>query len=283
MAEEVHLDAGTVRYRDEGDGEPLVFVHGALVNGDLWRNVVPRLADEYRCIVPDLPLGAHTVPMAPDADLTPTGIASTLVDFLDALGLQRATFVGNDTGGAFCQLLVADHPERVDQLVLTDCDAFSNFFPPRYRYLQYGARVPGFVYVLARLLQLHAVRTGPLGYGPLSSERIPREVLDGFAAAVNGDPGVRRDLRKVLRGVSPSYTTAAAESFPDFERPVLLAWGPDDPVFPFEHARRLAELFPDARVEAIEGANAYVPEDRPERFASVLRLFLTEPNSGETP
>lgn len=281
MDEEVDLDAGTVRYRDEGDGEPLVFVHGVLVDGGLWRNVVPRLADDYRCIVPDLPLGAHAVPMAPDADLTPPGIASLLVDLLDALGIDRATFVGNDTGGAFCQLLVADHPERVDRAVLTNCDAFSKFFPLRYRYLQYGARVPGFVAALARGMRLHALRTGPLGYGPLTSEPIPRDVLDGYAAALNDDPGVRRDFRRVLRGVSATYTEAAAESFPAFERPVLLAWGRDDPVFPFAQAVRLAERFPDARVEAVAGAQTYVPEDRPERLAALVRSFLAETEGGE--
>lgn len=279
MAREVHLDAGTVRYRDEGDGEPLVFVHGALVNGDHWRNVVPHFTDEYRCLVPDVPVGAHRVPMAPDADLTPPGIASMLVDFLDAMELERATFVGNDTGGALCQLVVANHSERVGRLVLTNCDAFSNFLPPRYRYLQYGARVPGFVYVHAKALRFHTVRVGSRGYGPLSSEPMPREVLDGYGAALNGDPGVRRDFRKLLRGISPSYTENATESFPDFGRPVLLAWGPDDPVFPIEHAHRLAELFPNATVEAIEGAHAFVPEDRPERLASVMRSFLTEPDS----
>ena len=50
---------GTIRYRERGEGEPIVFVHGLLVNGDLWRKVVPRLADRYRCIAPDWPLGSH--------------------------------------------------------------------------------------------------------------------------------------------------------------------------------------------------------------------------------
>jgi pimeloyl-ACP methyl ester carboxylesterase len=74
---EVTLPQGTVHYRDSGprDAEVLLFVHGLLVDGSLWDGVVERLDDRRRCIVPDLPLGAHPTPMRPDADLSPRGIA----------------------------------------------------------------------------------------------------------------------------------------------------------------------------------------------------------------
>src|SRR3954463_13233489 len=95
---EVKLPQGTIRYRERGEGEPIVFVHGLLVNGDLWRKVVPRLAESYRCITPDWPLGSHQVALEPDADLTPPGVAKLIADFLEALDLNAATVVGNDSG-----------------------------------------------------------------------------------------------------------------------------------------------------------------------------------------
>ncbi|WP_199435198.1 alpha/beta fold hydrolase [Qaidamihabitans albus] len=70
-AREVELPSGTVRYHDAGTGPVLVFVHGYLVNANVWRKVVPPLAGHFRCITPDWPLGSHTVPMRRDADLTP--------------------------------------------------------------------------------------------------------------------------------------------------------------------------------------------------------------------
>ena len=100
MKHEVHLPQGTIRYREDGTGEPLLFVHGVVVNGSLWRKVVPQLSKDFRCIVPDWPLGAHEVPMSADADLSPPALAKLVVDFMDALGLESATLVGNDTGGA---------------------------------------------------------------------------------------------------------------------------------------------------------------------------------------
>src|SRR5947199_9664500 len=103
---ELQLPQGTISYRERGSGEPIVFVHGLLVNGDLWRKVVPELAKDFRCITPDWPLGSHEIPMNRDADLTPTGLAKLIADFLAALELENVTLVGNDTGGALAQIAV---------------------------------------------------------------------------------------------------------------------------------------------------------------------------------
>ena len=97
---EVRLAQGTIRYRDTGSGEPLVFVHGLLVNGALWRKVTPPLSGDFRCIVPDLPLGSHRIPMEAGADPSLPGVARVVADFLDALDLDGVTRSGNDTGGA---------------------------------------------------------------------------------------------------------------------------------------------------------------------------------------
>ena len=74
---EVQLQQGTIGYRERGTGEVIVFVHGALVNADLWRKVVPELAKDFRCIAPDLPLGSHDRPLPADADLSHTLTLST--------------------------------------------------------------------------------------------------------------------------------------------------------------------------------------------------------------
>src|SRR2546423_11055581 len=104
---DVELTAGTIRYRDTGQGPAIVFVHGLLVDGTLWRKVVPSLEDRFRCIVPDWPLGSHTVPMKPSADLTPPGIARLFAEFLERLDLRDVTLVANDLGGALTQILMA--------------------------------------------------------------------------------------------------------------------------------------------------------------------------------
>src|SRR3954463_3626865 len=96
---DIELTAGTIRYRDTGSGPPIVFIHGLLVDGTLWRKVVPRLEDRFRCIVPDLPLGSHPYAMRPNADLTPPGLARLIGEFLEKLDLRDVTLVANATGG----------------------------------------------------------------------------------------------------------------------------------------------------------------------------------------
>ncbi len=278
---EVRLRGGTVRYRETGEGKPVVFVYGLLVHGGLWRGVVPRLSEGFRCIVPDWPLGSHGVAMDAGADLSFGGITRMVVDFLDALGLEEATLVGNDTGGAICQSVVASYPERVERLVLTNCDAFDNFLPPVLRYVQWGAHVPGFVSVMGAVLRVRALRRLPITFGWLTKRPIEEQVLDSYLAPVTGDAGVRRDLGKFLRDISPRHTLAAAQRLPGFEGPVLLAWAPEDRMFPFEHAEGLAARFPDATLRKISDSWAFVPEDGPERLAEEIEAFLLSRTGGE--
>ncbi|WP_244298506.1 alpha/beta fold hydrolase [Micromonospora cremea] len=102
----VALPSGRVAYTERGSGPTVVFVHGLLVNANLWRKVVPAIADAgFRCIAPNWPLGAHQVPMPADADLTPPGVAKLMAEFLDALDLTDVTVLANDTGGALTQIL----------------------------------------------------------------------------------------------------------------------------------------------------------------------------------
>src|SRR3954451_21169004 len=91
---EVPVSGGTLRYRERGEGPPVLFLHGVLVNGDLWREVVPRVAQAgFRCITPDLPLGSHELPMERDADLTPPALARMIVELIDRLELDRPIVV----------------------------------------------------------------------------------------------------------------------------------------------------------------------------------------------
>ena len=168
----VQLSQGVIHYRESGEGETIVFIHGALVNGALWRKVVPLLSKQYRCIVPDLPLGSHSTPMNADADLSPPALARLIAEFLAALNLQSVTLVGNDTGGALCQLVVTEHPKRIARLVLTNCDAFENFPPKAFVPLMKGAYIPGFLFVLAQLLRSEMMRRSPIAFGWLSKSRL---------------------------------------------------------------------------------------------------------------
>jgi pimeloyl-ACP methyl ester carboxylesterase len=277
MKHEIHLSQGTIRYREDGTGEPLLFVHGVVVNGDLWRKVVPRLSRDFRCIVPDWPLGAHELPMSPDADLSPPALAQLVVDFIDALGLESVTLVGNDTGGAICQLVAAEHPERVSRLVLTSCDMYDRFFPPLFKPLAMAARIPGAIWLIGQSLRPRMAQRLPVAFGWVTKRHPERAVVDSYLRPGRSSRGVRRDFGKVLRGIDSRYTIEAAEKLKSFEKPVLLAWASEDRLFPLEYAHRFAEGMPDATVEEIDDSYTFIPEDQPERLADAIAAFVRRP------
>lgn len=274
----VTLEQGEVRYFERGSGPPVVFVHGVLTNADLWRSVVPGVADAgFRCLAPDWPLGGHDVPMRPEADLSPTGHADLIAGFLAALDLRDVVLVANDTGGALTQIMLARHPGRVGRVVLLPSDCFEDFFPPMFKPLTLLARLPGSMRVLAALLRVRALHRLPMVFGWVTKRPVPPEVMQSYLRPLGRSAGVRRDLRKLLRGVHPRLTLAAAEKLRDFDRPVLLLWGSEEKVFPLGLARRLAALLPDARLVEVDDTYTFISEDRPDvvvaqvvDFASVM-------------
>lgn len=260
----VRLPAGEVRYFERGAGAPVVFVHGVLTNAELWRKVVPDVAAAgFRCLAPDLPLGAHDLPMRADADLSPTGNADVIADFLDALDLRDVTLVANDTGGALTQILLGRRPERVGRVVLTPSDCFEYFFPPIFKALPPLARIPGSMAVLGQLLRIRALHPLPVLFGWVVKRPLPDAVAQAYLLPLRKSAGVRRDLRKLLREVHPRHTLAAAEKLRTFDRPVLLAWAPDDKLFPIRLAHRLAELLPDAKLVEVPDSYTFLSEDQP--------------------
>jgi pimeloyl-ACP methyl ester carboxylesterase len=270
----VDLPAGRINYRERGSGRPVVFVHGLLVNGDLWREVVPIVAAAgYRAITPDWPLGSHGAPMHSGAELTPPDLASLVAAFLDALGLEDVVLVGNDTGGAITQLVMTQHPQRLGAVVLTNCDAFERFFPPLFQYLRVMPRVPGGLSMMAQTMRSRLLQRMPIAYGQLTHRPIPDDVMASYVLP-SRRAAIRHDLAKVLRGVNKRYTLEAAEALSSFTKPVLLAWGLDDRSFRIAEAQRLAARLPNARVVAVEDSRTFVAEDQPDVLARLIVEFL---------
>jgi pimeloyl-ACP methyl ester carboxylesterase len=240
---------------------------------------VPALERDFRCIVPDLPLGSHPEAMDSDADLSPPGLAAIVDEFIGSLGLDRVTLVANDTGGAIAQITAANHPDRIGRLILTNCDAFENFLPPAFRPLQWTARVPGLLTVALQGMRFDLLRRrSPMAFGWLIKHDLKGAPLEEWMRPFLSDREIRRDTVKVLRGIHPQYTIDAAERLGSSERPTLIAWAEEDRFFKLSFAERLADAIPGARLELIPDSYTFVSEDQPERLAELIASFSREPN-----
>ena len=274
---ELEVSCGTIEYEDTGgDGPILVLLHGFMMDGSLWADVVAELAADHRCVVPTLPLGAHRHSMHADADLSLPGVARLVAEFVDRLDLQDATIVGCDTGGALVQLLIGDRTAHLGGAVLVSCDAFDNF-PPRLTgrtLVRSGKLSPALFGLFMQQMRFRMIRRLPLAFGWLTirgdaaTRRWVKPVLER--------PEIRRDAVRMLRAAAADtdLLVAAAERLPSFDHPGLVVWARDDRVMPLEHGRRLAELLPQGRLVEVEDSYTLIPLDQPATLAQLIREFV---------
>lgn len=267
--------AGMMYSDSGGTGPVVVLLHGVLMNGSVWNEVVAGLRDRYRCIVPELPFGAHRKAMPYDADLSLGSIARTISEFLIELKLQDVTLVCNDWGGA--QLVIyPGGSDRVANLVLVSCEAFDNYPPGVPGWLLCRlASLPGGMFLVAQLLRPRWLRHLPITFGNLSTKRVSNELFLSWIEPLRFDRKVRRDLSKYLRN-SPSRRQLLkwAEQQSSFRGPVLIVWAREDKLMPTKHAERLAELFENSQLVWIEDSRTLITIDQPELLTRVIRSFL---------
>jgi pimeloyl-ACP methyl ester carboxylesterase len=274
---EIELSGATIDYTDTGgDGPVVVLLHGLLMDATLWDAVLDGLATGNRCIAPTLPLGGHRHAM-PEADLSLSGIAALVTEFLDRLGLRDVILVGNDTGGAVVQLLMAAGNDRASGAVLVSCDAFENF-PPGLTgrtIVRIGRLSPRLFGLFMQQLRLRAARRMPFAFGWLTKRG--DAATRRWLTPVLTRQDIRRDTVRVLRaiGAQPALLVTAATPLAEFDRPALVVWASEDRVMPPEHARRLVELLPQARLVEIEDSYTLIPLDQPDALAGAIGEFVT--------
>lgn len=272
------LAGGEIQYRtygpDDSDAPPVVFVHGFLVDGTLWTDVAEQLASRgVRSFVPTWPLGSHRLPMHADADLSPRGVARIVIDFLAALDLHDVTLVGNDTGGAICQLVLDTSAEegasRIGRVVLTNCDAFEAFPPKAFASLFKASRHPALVGAVAQPMRLRWLRHSPLAFGMLMrSPRDPKRTRPWIEPIVS-DAAIRADVARFCRGMVPGELVEVGKRLDRFSGPATILWGMKDRVFTPELGHRLADAFADATFVEVD-TSTFVSIDAPEAVADAI-------------
>jgi pimeloyl-ACP methyl ester carboxylesterase len=276
----IELSAGAIAYEDTGGGGPvLVLLHGLMMDGSLWDGPIAELSGRYRCIAPTLPLGAHREPVNAGADLSLPGIARLVAAFLEGLDLHDVTLVGNDTGGAVVQLLLAQgETERVGRVVLASCEAFDNL-PPGLtgRSLARAGKLPPALFGLfMQQMRLRPARRLPIAFGQLTLRG--DEATARWMRPVLEQPEIRRDTVRMLRAAlgDKRVLVEAAATLPAFDRPALVVWASGDRVMPPDHGRRLAELLPQGRLVEVDDSRTLLPLDQPARLAALIGEFVAE-------
>ncbi len=277
---------GRMHYVDEGpgDGPPVVLVHGNPTWGYLYRNFIPPLVKAgYRVIVPDhLGFGRSDKPDVPELYRIPRH-AERLEPLLESLDLHDATVVPQDWGGPIGLAWAGRHPNRVARLFILNTFAHrlvEAYRPPLALRL---FRTPGVGELLVKGLHVF-VRRFLFGQGTRRHERLTKTVRRAYLAphrtwssrtAVLVFP---REIPVTPDGpLAPFLERVEAGLEQLRDRPVMLAWAMEDPVFTPDFIDTYwKRTFPDAEVLRLPGAGHYLQEDAHEEIVPALLHFLGE-------
>ncbi len=274
----VEVDGLAVNYVDigEGDGTPVLLVHGLGGQWQNWLENIPRIAQERRVLALDLP--GHGMTGMPRDKISIQGYGRTVDGFLDALGVDRVDVVGNSMGGFVSSELAIQFPERVKRLVLVSAAGISNTNFYRAPALTIGR-------IATTLTTITAARHRSMARRPLTrhlalalvarhpSRLAPDLVWEGLMKGA-GKPGFEDALRANLE-----YDFR--ERLPDIDVPALVVWGEKDSVISVRDANEFERLIDDARKVVMEDTGHVPMVERPRAFNDLLMDFLSETGRAE--
>lgn len=279
--DEIVLNTRRVAYRTGGSGPLLVLIHGITSNSATWDRVLPKLAQRYTVLAPDL-LG-HGRSDKLRGDYSVAAHANTVRDLLDALGHGSATLVGHSLGGGVALQLAYQYPERVERLVLVAPGGFGREVTMLLR----AASIPGSGPVLAVAASRPVVEAGTLLAHTLAWLGIhggtDLEEL-GRAYALLADPASRRAFIQTLRSVvdHDGQRVSALDRIDLLKTiPALIVWGQRDRIVPAHQGERLHRELAHTQLSIFKHAGHFPHRDDPARFVRAVDRFVTSEQRSE--
>jgi len=271
----IQVGRAKAAYYKEGQGEPVLFIPG-FPSSYIWRKVIPLVSPAFHCLTLDLMgLGDTAVPL--DEDFILPAQARMVKGFLDALRISQAHIVGHDTGGAVAQIFAAKNPESVLKLILCNCDAYDNWPPPQVRRLMVFSRIPGALFLFAKLMQNKRFAGSSQGLGRCVYDKrvLADTVLEAYVRPSASTQERRKRLKKYLLGFDNRYTMEVVEDLKKLEKPTMVVWACEDRYFSTSWAQKLYDEIPGAeRLELLPFAGLFFQEEKPEEFAKLVLDFL---------
>ncbi|MBM4135127.1 MAG: alpha/beta fold hydrolase [Nitrospira sp.] len=268
----VTVQGHRIAYLDEGQGSPVILVHG--FGGSMWQWEYQQaaLSATHRLITLDL-LGSG-LSDKPDIDYTPEEMVAFLTAFMDALDLSRASLVGNSMGGALVIGMTLAHPERVDRLVLIGGlpDHVQEKLTGRLTKRAIQTDAPVWLIRLGNWLLGRGVTEAVLKEIVYDQSRLTPAVIER-AYRNRQRPGLIPPLMAQARAL-PLWEEGFAKRLRDIGRPTLVLWGAEDQVFPPQVGQDMASVIPGSTFELLLKAGHIPQWERPDLVNPLLLRFL---------
>ena len=265
----VNLAGVDVHYAQAGEGPVVLLVHGLGTSSVTWgHNIEPLAAAGYTVLAPDLP-GHGDSDKPRSLSYGPEAGARLIHDFLNALGVDRVSLVGNSAGGLISGLFALDHPLRVDRLVLVASGGLGRDVSWALRIL--SVPVLGELIYQPMLLRLLGV-SNRLFYRPPSFP-------DGFLPEPSrDDPESRRVTIKAIRSCITLFgqkeDCQILDRLEGLEAPIMTVWGTEDRYIPVSHAYLIGRALPQSEVRTIPECGHWPHMEKADEFNALLIQFL---------
>jgi uncharacterized protein (TIGR00369 family) len=260
--------AGDVAYLRQGQGPPLLLLHGIPSSSYLWRDVIDPLSATFDVLAPDL-LGYGDSDKRLDADLSIAAQARYMVAFMETLGVHQAAVIGHDIGGGVAQLMAVDEPQRVARLTLIDSAVDNNWPVPVIARL----KEPAWDQIMVNIDMRKGLREG-LEKGMVTAGRVTDEVVDEWTRPFQ-DLGGRRAYLRAARALNNRDLISRSKHIEEIETPTLILWGANDAFLEPRWAEVLQRKLRNSTVEIIDPGGHFLPLDRPDAVVEAIRRFLT--------
>lgn len=261
----------TMRWREEGEGPAVVFVHGIPTGPDLWRHVLPRV-DGARRLAWEMVGYAGSIPEAAGRDISVARQAQYLLDWLDAIGVERAVLVGHDLGGGVAQIAAVGSPSRCAGLVLVNSIAYDSWPIPSVKAMRAAGGV------VARLpdAAFEPVFSGFVRLGHDRSDVAAESVAHHWSHYATH--GAAASFVRQVRSLRTADTLAVADTLATLRVPARVVWGVADRFQKLRYGERLAADLA-APLVRLDAARHFVPEDHPEPVATAVAEVVAAADS----
>lgn len=264
---------GAIAYVERGEGPAAIFVHGFLMNGYLWRDVIELLSTSRRCIALDLLGHGHTRVTA-DQDLSFDAQAAMIESVIEALDLGQIDLVANDSGGGISQIFAANHPDLLRTLTLTNCDTHDNWPPPALSPIINSIKTGAHLAAFRSLLGDHEAGRQAFAVGFEQPERLSEETLEAYWRPLVENEESSRAMARFVETFDNLQTVRIESKLRQLHTPTLIMWGTADIFFDVKWAYWLKDTIPGALdVIEVPGAKLFFPAERPESFSEHVRAF----------
>lgn len=258
-------------WSEQGEGFPVVLLHGIPTSPALWRHVVPRLPDA-RCLAWEMVGYGSSRLQGRGRDISVARQAEYLAAFLDAMGISRAVFAGHDLGGGVVQILAVRRPDLCAGLMLTNAIGYDSWPIPSVKALQMASglvrRLPAFA--LKPVLMLLMLR----GHDTLTQAKEALRTHGPHYASRFGPDAFARQVESL----DVQDTIAVSDALKQLAIPARIVWGEADPFQKIEYGERFSRDL-GAPLYRIPGGKHFTPEDHPEVVASAIRELVAEASS----